>query len=407
MAIRYWEGGVVLVTYQNGTHEPVVGEVLTGQVSLATGQVVAYDNAGGWAGAGTGNIWLNNILVSTFSSGEELRDPSSNDVADTTAAQASKTGDWQTPANWSADTIPVNDDFIIFDSRGGRYDETIYDVTEGTLVGETGGVTPDLMHVKKGYTGDIALITEPLHLLPDKLIYEGSGTCYFEASQADAVSDGFVGTVICNTTSGTLKLDSNVNSASWVQGFTVVQMVRGTLDIGENLPTWIITLNTMTNNETNASGTITIGIDCERIKATTAQTTIVMGSGTLTTDSDIGTFYFLGGTTTIGTDLGASPEVGHEIASLFMHRGTLNWNPDATGTVIITLGQIYGGTIEASGATNANRAKALGTVEVYAGATLNLNNGRGNITITSQLINHGGSIIFDTNSDISVAYDTI
>ena len=410
MAIRYWEGGDQLISYNSGSDEPTIGDTLTGGTSGATGIAVSWTLASGsWAGNDAAGVFTLTDVTGTWQNPETIENTtqSDSDIATTASTLTNNSEDWQTAKNWSGDTVPVNNDFIIFDARGNAQSETIYDVSDGIAEGESGGVTADLLHVKKGYTGDIGLVSEPLHLLPDKFIYEGSGTCYFEASAANNVSDGFVGSVICDTVLGTLKLDSNVNSGSWVQGFTAIHAIQGTLNIGANKSTWVITLYVMANNGIDSNLTITIGIDCERTKATAAQTTIVMSSGALTTNSDIGTFYFLGGTCTIGTDLAASPEVGHEIASLFMHKGVLNWNPDATATIVITSAFIYGGTIEASTTTNANRIKTIATMETFSGAILNLDNSRGNITVTSQLLNHGATIVLDKNVDLSWTYDTI
>ena len=410
MAVIYWEGGNQLISYNSGSDEPTIGDVLGGITSLATGVAVSWTLvSGSWAGNDAAGVFTLTDVTGTWQNAETIENQTQSDVdiASTASTLTDNSEDWATDKNWSGDVAPTNDDFIIFDSRGHAITGTIYDVSDGMAQGEIGGTTPDLLHVKKGYTGDLGLVTEPLHLLPDKFIYEGSGTCYFESSMGDAVSDGEVVDVTMDSASGTLYLDSNVNSGSWVQFFGDVRAVKGTLNIGANNPTWIRRLWMVGSNGVSSNIIVAIGIDCERTKATAATMTIYQRSGVLTTDSDIASMFLFGGTLNVGTDLGLAPEVGNTIIQLEMHEGQLNWYPDATSTVTIATAFIFGGTFEASGALNADRPKTLGTVELFSGATMNLNNGKGNITIDTQLLNHGGEVNLDKNADISWTYDTI
>jgi len=167
------------------------------------------------------------------------------------------------------------------------------------------------------------------------------------------------------------------------------------------------------NNNKASNVTVVVEKDAFDAKNTTA-TNIYMHNGTLTTDSMVGTFEVHNGTVNYGTDLAASPETDLNITDLKMYGGTFNWYPDDSGgDAYIGDLWLFGGTIDASGATNSDRAKALGNgagndIHVFKGATLLLNNGRGNITIaaSSQLWNFAGIIKTDTGSEISISYDT-
>ena len=73
---------------------------------------------------------------------------------------------------------------------------------------------------------------------------------------------------------------------------------------------------------------------------------------------------------------------------------------------------IFKGDFIASGTTNNNRAKALGNgagndVWLFEGATINIANNKGNITIatSSQLWNFGGTLTTDSGSQIAVSCD--
>ena len=70
--LYYQETPVTKVIYDTGAHEPTVGETVH-QDSGATGVVLSYDNTGGWAGAGTGTIWLGEV-TGTWADSEAMHD---------------------------------------------------------------------------------------------------------------------------------------------------------------------------------------------------------------------------------------------------------------------------------------------------------------------------------------------
>ncbi len=409
MSVHYWEGGVYTRTYTNGTHEPVVGETLTGATSGFTAIVINYDNAGGWAGAGTGTLYLASPS-GTFVA-EELQDPDTNDVCDIAGALTDVKGDWSEAENWNNDSVPVADDEVVFNGRGNAVDGVIYDVVDGIAVGETGGVSLDLLHVRSTFTGNIGLTAERLHINPDRFIYESDGEMWLECSEADAVTDSNIDSVLCNSLEGTLHLSSDVNSDAWTAQFTDIIITQGTLAIEDN--TNVDTLRIPPESNRKAAVTVTIGIDCFDDKDADTPMTIYMENGNLTTDSAINQMFMNSGTVNYGTDLVLSPETGMDITELRQAGGVFNWNPDDSGNdAFVGILHVYGGVFDASGTTNKNRAKKLGNgagkdIFIYQGAILNIANGMGNITMatSTQLFNYGGTFTTDPNTQIIWLYD--
>jgi len=316
-------------------------------------------------------------------------------------------------ANWSDDTAPVGGDEVIWDSRTNDYDATTV-----CAAGDTGGTDYDLLHVKSGHTGDIGAAGAPFHTSAQKIIIEGSGTYYFECSAADAVTDTTIPLVIINNPDCTVYLTSNVNTTSYYSEFTEVIVLAGTVYIGNDgdiaVDTAIETLRISPRNNKSSNVTVYIEEDCEKYKtAATYKMSIYMNHGTLTTDSAATLIEQKNGTLNYGTDLTTSPETGMDITTLRLHGGTFNWYPDDSGDdAFIGTAYLFGGSLNASGTTNNDRKKVLGNgagndIFVFEGASLNIANGMGNITIagSSQLWNFGGTITTDSGTQISIGYD--
>lgn len=314
-------------------------------------------------------------------------------------------GDWQDNGNWDGD-IPVAADEVIFDGR------SAVAVTDGIAVGETGGLDFDLLHFKTGHTGDVGTVSERLHTSAQKILIEGSGTYYIEVSENATGQDQSIPLVIINNKSATVYLTSNENTGSWCCEFIEVIVLAGTVYIGDtNIDTAVQYLRITPIKTANVS--VIIHEDCIRSKATAYNMTIFMKSGTCTMDSAVTLIELFGGIFNYGTDLGESPETDMNITTLRIHGGTFNWYPDDSGDdAYIGNLWLFGGSLNASGITNADRSKALGNgvgndTYVFEGATLNIANGRGNITIKpgSQLWNFDGNIFLDNGTQVLVIYN--
>ncbi|MAF35803.1 hypothetical protein CL622_01650 [archaeon] len=210
---------------------------------------------------------------------------------------------WATTTNWSADTVPVNDDIIIFDGRGSTVsgsEGTIYDCLANIARGDTGGDTYDLIHVKATYTGNIGTMWEPLHCAADMVIFEGTGNMYLEVSAADNETDSDIDQVIMNTGSGSLFLSSDVNSGADTAEITEVLAVQGTLRIRRRCN--VANLRISPVNDSASNVVVTIDPECQDAKASTFMN-IYMHNGTLTCDSKINTFEMHNGTTTFTREL--------------------------------------------------------------------------------------------------------
>lgn len=326
-------------------------------------------------------------------------------------------GDWMTDANWSG-VHPAADDEVIFD---GRCTSSESEPTEGMLDSESGHVdhcTFDLLHVKSSYEQGLATAAEPCCCSPDTLIIEGSGTYYILCGKTDQSTDTTIATTIINNKDATVYLYSNCNDGANVAEFTDVYVLAGTVYLAfysvdtDDQGCSVANLYITPRSDRASYATVTIQKDAYDVLNSTA-TNIYMNNGTLTTDSQVGTFVVRKGTVNYGTDLAASPETDLNITELRQHGGTFNWRPDDSGgDAYIGDLWLFGGTFDASSTTNADRAKALGNgagndIHIFEGATLNIANGRGNITIaaSSQLWNFGGTIITDNNAQLAITYD--
>ena len=329
--------------------------------------------------------------------------------------------DWSNAGNWETenetDRVPLANDLVVFDDRM----ETQEKPEEGMLDSESGAAaqcTYDLLHFKKGWTDGVGLSTEPLCCAPDKIIIDGTGTYHIMVGQDDQSSNVLCPLVIVNNKAAIVYLYSNCNSPLNRAEFTDVIVLAGTVHLSyysedsDNCGCSVANLYLAPTGGKASNVTVTIAKDCYDVLNSTP-TNIYMQNGTLTTDSQVGTFEVYDGTVNYGTDLVASPETDLNITTLRLYDGTFNWLPDDSGDDAY-IGDLYifGGTFNASSATNNDRAKALGNgagndIYLFEGGSLNIANGRGNITIaaSSQLWNLGGVITVDDYAQLAVTYN--
>ncbi len=322
---------------------------------------------------------------------------------------------WTLAANWTAgtstSTVPIAGDTVLFDQR-----TVTNQAISAMAVGDTGGIDYALLHIKKGHTGTIGAAGSPLHTSAQKILIEGSGTYYIEVSENAVGADQIIPLVIINNSQATVYLTSNQNDVNWCCEFTEIVITGGTVYIGYNgsatVDTAVQTLRIKPQRDVANNAIVYIKEDCERYKATAYKMSIYMQNGTVTSDSAATLIDMTNGTFNYGTDLAASPETGMDITTLQMAGGTFNWYPDDAGDPYIANLWVYGGTFDASGTTNNDRTKYIGAAAgnnayLFAGASMKLNNGMGNIKLDSdcKFWNYGGTLIVDQSTQVGLTYD--
>lgn len=327
--------------------------------------------------------------------------------------------DWATAANWTAAATPNADDEVIFDSR--QVTKPTTGMTDNGSVDDSGHVnnsTLDLLHFKEGYTGGIGTAALPLCCAPDKIIIEGTGTYHINCAITDQVTSADVDVCIINNPGAIVYLYSNTNKvadggAAALCEWTKVFLIAGTLHIAYydadalNAGTYVKDLYISPRHGNTSDATCYIEKDAYDVKNSDVAMNIYMNTGTLITDSMVGTFVMRAGTVYYGSEkktTTAVTEADMDIAELRQHSGTFYWLPDDTGTPTITLAYIFGGTFTCDDAISNDIAKTITTIHAFTGATLDFKNDKGNITVTS-LHNHGARIETDSGSKIGITYN--
>ncbi len=321
--------------------------------------------------------------------------------------------DWATAANWTAAATPNADDEVIFDSRMSTKPTT--GMTDGGSVDDSGHVnnaTLDLLHFKEGYTGGIGTAALPLCTAPDKIIIEGTGTYYINCATTDQSTDATIGVVIINNPNAIVYLFSNANDGANLCEFTKIFLIAGTLYASyyeadtDDQGAYIKDLYITPRHGSANNATCTLEKDAYDVKNSVA-TNIYMNTGTLLVDAQVGIFDVRGGTVYYGSELStttAVTEADMDITELRLHDGTFYWLPDDTGTPTITLAYIFGGTFTCDDATSDDIAKTITTIHGFTGATIDLKNDKGNITVTN-LYNHGAIVETDRAVKLTITYN--
>lgn len=283
---------------------------------------------------------------------------------------------WATAANWSPSGVPVADDTVIFDGRSS------YNCTDGMA---QGGVSLDLLQVKSNYRGTIGSSATPLSINPDEVFFEGTGSLHLKCAAANATTDSDIDRVFVNSKGGTITLYSNVNSASYAAEFTELCVQLGEVTLAEGCDVRTIRM---------AGGTLTIGEECKRVKATADLIDLYVYNGAVSCDSPLGTLEVYGGRVTIGST-SATPTARPDIDLLRLWGGLLNWQPVMSGdTPQLKQFYAYGGVLAALG----NNAKQIGTgsekQQLWPSAKVDLSGSGGVVTLYSgtKIINYGGTL---------------
>jgi len=194
--------------------------------------------------------------------------------------------------------------------------------------------------------------------------------------------------------------------------FTDVYVIAGTVYIAfysadtDDQGCYVKNLYITPKGDVKSNATVTCEKDAYDVLNTVA-TNIYMNNGKLLTDSMVGTFVVRDGTVYYGSEPStgtAVTEADMDIATLRQHGGTFYWEPDDSGNPTITTAHIFGGMFDASGVTSGDRAKTITTINSFSGATVDLSNDRGNITVTNWY-NHGATIKVDDAAKVAISYD--
>jgi hypothetical protein len=192
---------------------------------------------------------------------------------------------------------------------------------------------------------------------------------------------------------GTVYLASLENDGSNVGLFALVLAFAGNIHLTAG--------TAITDLVIIGSNTTLVGSTGIRNELADTDIAIIMKEGLVTWDSPFNTVQQYGGRFDWGS-AGMTPAAGLDGTLLTTYPGArFNWQTADTATSILKQFIAYGGTIDASRATNAGYAKKLGSVggnqqsEIWTGATVRLNNGNRNISITSgaDIESFGGTLI--------------
>lgn len=319
--------------------------------------------------------------------------------------------DWATAANWTA-ALPVADGEVVFDGR--MVTKPTTGMTDGGSVSDSGhanACTFDLLLFTESYTGGIGTAALPLVCAPDKIVINGSGTYHICCGGTDQSTEQTIPNTYINNKDATVYLYSNCNDAAQVCTFTNVYVTAGTVylafydadtdDQGVN----VANLFLVPKNNNDAEVTVYMDKDAYNVDDATA-TNVYMKGGLFCCDSQLATMHQWGGTTYYGSEPKrdtAVVEADLDIATLILHGGTFYWEPDDTGNPTITLAMILNGTFDASGTTSPDIAKTITTTYLFAGATMEVDNNRANITMTN-FYKLGGTLNIDDYAKIAITY---
>ncbi len=335
--------------------------------------------------------------------------------------------DYATAANWTGtvERVPLSangGDIAVFDGRQVTAPTTGMADDGASNSGHTDNAELSLVHFKETYTGGIGTLLLPFTTSAARIIIDGTGDYHINCGETNQSTDTIIEEVIINNPLAVVYLYSNCNDGANLAEFTAVYIVAGTLYAAfydsdtDNTGCYIKDLYVSPRENSASNAKVIIEKDAYD-ELNDVATNIYMNNGTLSTDSQVGTFEFKNGTVYYGSEANSAlavevTEADMNITELRQHGGTFNWNPDDTGDPYIGILRLFGGTFNASGTTSNDRAKVLGNgagkdIYLFEKTTTKLNNGKGNITIaaSSQLWNFGTSLTVDNNSQLAISYD--
>ena len=315
---------------------------------------------------------------------------------------------WDDTGNWTGGALPATGDTAIFDGRA----------TASALFGlDQTGVDLAALTIRSSYTGSIGdndadgSRSGPLIIECSGTVnVEGTGNYYIQCGNDAADAD--IAALIINT-AGTVGLSSQKNEAAGSVGeFTVVRVINtaavvyiyGAADSANTNAqsgTFVKTLWVVPERPTRTAASVTIGNLCYD-QNEPENMNIYHAAGNLTLYTQVDEIRQYGGIITMGGtgyDMGANDD---GISSLVVHDGTFSWHPsDVSGSAmvkaapgpVITSATIFGAaTFDASGMLETDSsAPTITNMYQYPGATVELDNGYANFTLTNYY-KYGGTL---------------
>jgi hypothetical protein len=278
--------------------------------------------------------------VATTETGGGAADDQTIDGATSSTGTASTANsgpnDWSTAANWSAATVPVDNDDVILDGSNSMY----YGLDQSS-------VEPTTLTIRQTFTGYCGLPKTNSNGYPEyreQYLKLGPATCTIGLGEGSG--------------SGRIKLDFTSDQTAC----TVIDTGRGA---ESGIPAVLL-------KGTNASNTLTVldgevGVAYFSDETSTVATLTVMG-GTVTSRAGLTTLHLNGGTLRHGGSAA--------VTTANVNAGTLYYDSTGTATTVNLRG-----TVDCSEAAG---SRTFTTTNLYAGATLN--DPRNSVTHTNGLI---------------------
>ncbi len=285
-------------------------------------------------------------------------------------------GDFDVNANWkqsdltSASATPVDGDSVYFTTGSVDVDENLA-VDDIALVNFV---------VTDGYSGQLGLVGTHLDVDVTNFTYDGRGAANYIDFKSDTDATATI-VVVLGTGSGMLNLGTDTNGT-----ISSGTYLGGTVAIADS------TAHTASTNLLIASGPANISETSVTIGASvTNLTTITHLAGALTIGSAYTTLVQVGGTVT---------HTAGALTAANVYGGT--FNAESAGTVGSI--KVYdGGYVNGSGS---EIARTWTNVEQFGSGAINIANGRGNITLTNDIITHTSGqlpITVDQGSTVAVS----
>lgn len=198
-------------------------------------------------------------------------------------------GNWETAGNWTdpTDTGPPNTDaskdtLIFLKTATVGPTENVDRTQDGTA---QNGLNPLVVYVEKGATYDIGAAGAPLMIRPDKFIYRGNGTLFYQS----AGTTGSTGDMIINS-------DNNINAAQLdddgTVGFARIAVAKGNVTLAAGMLS-VSKLNIGFRNSPTSDAVVAIGASGNDV------TLCSVAGGTLTSAMNIATLFQTGGLVTV------------------------------------------------------------------------------------------------------------
>lgn len=268
-------------------------------------------------------------------------------------------GNWENTANWSASTVPVDDDDVIIANSDTDLTTNLDQLPGGTEV--------DLASLKvaESYTGNLGSSGNPLKIASAETWIAGAGDVYLEGATSHDLP------LIHVDKPGSFSKVANL--AGYIGE---VNVKRGRCEIAANFNGDVtLTFRCLFRNQQGQDAELIIGAG-----GTVAE--LVVTGGRVVNDSAITTIRLSGGS--FKTTTGA-------ITTGYQYGGTFYWENDETITTLYG----YGGKFDATGNTQVQTTPTVTNVYGFSGWTADLRNGIGTIS-------WGASVLKDADATVMV-----